>query len=52
LVGCEGQKSIFYFRVEYRKGTDCSSSKVMGRISETMSIETSRCYAFAQDHID
>jgi hypothetical protein len=45
-------KSIFYFRVEYREYMDCSSSKVMVRISETISIETSRCYAFPQDDID
>jgi hypothetical protein len=51
LAGFKGQKNTS-FRVEYRKGTDCSSSKVMGRISETMSIETSRCYVFAHDHID
>jgi hypothetical protein len=29
-----------------------SESKVKGRISETMSIETRRCYAFVQDRID
>jgi hypothetical protein len=52
LVGFKGKKNIFYFQFEYRKNTDCSSSEVMGRISEMMSIETSRCYAFAQDHID
>ncbi len=52
LVGFKGQKNIFYIRVEYRKNTDCSSSKVMDRVSETMSIGVSRCYTFAQDHID
>jgi hypothetical protein len=51
VVGFKGQKNTS-FRVEYRKGTGCSSSKVMDRISETMSIETSRWYVFAQDHID
>jgi hypothetical protein len=29
-----------------------SGSNVKGRISETMSIESRRCYAFVQDRID
>jgi hypothetical protein len=52
LVGFKGKKNIFYFQFEYRKNTDCSSSEVMGRIAEAMIMETSRCYPFAEDHID
>jgi hypothetical protein len=50
--GSKVKKTFSTFGLSIEKNTDCSSSKVMGGISETMSIEISRCYAFPQDHID